>query len=152
MFTKNYLLILIFFLVVQCGYEIVKQKELNQFYIKSFELEGEKRLNHKIKQNILFYAKDANKTAFNIKIKTNKSKSIIEKNIKNEVVKYQIKINLITEIYNFETGKFLTDTFSEQGDFFVGSKNIDTRNNEKKLIEDLTKKISDKILKKLRSI
>ena len=152
MFTKNYLLILIFFLVVQCGYEIVNQKELNQFYIKSFELEGEKRLNHKIKQNILFYAKDTNKTAFNIKIKTNKSKSIIEKNIKNEVVKYQIKINLITEIYNFETGKFLTDTFSEKGDYFVGSKNIDTRNNEKKLIEDLTKRISEKILKKLRSI
>ena len=150
MFKNNYLLILIFILTAQCGYQVINQKDLKQFYIKSIELEGEKRLNHKISKNILFYSKESNSNVFNVKIKTNKSKSIIEKNIKNEIVKYQINISSNVEFYNFETGVLFTNTFSERGNFTVGNKNIDTRNSEKKLIEDLTGKISKKIIKKLR--
>ena len=150
MFKNNYLIILIFILTAQCGYQVVNQKDLRQFYIKSIELEGEKRLNHKISKNILFYSKESNNNVFNVKIKTNKTKSIIEKNIKNEIVKYQIDISSNVEFYNFETGVLFTNSFSERGNFTVGNKNIDTRNSEKKLIEDLTEKISKKIIKRLR--
>ena len=150
MFKNNYLIILIFIFTAQCGYQVINQKDLKQFYIKSIELEGEKRLNHKISKNILFYSKESNNNVFNVKIKTNKSKSIIEKNIKNEIVKYQINISSNVEFYNFETGVLFTNTFSERGNFTVGNKNIDTRNSEKKLIEDLTEKISKKIIKRLR--
>lgn len=150
MFKNNYLIILIFIFTAQCGYQVINQKDLKQFYIKSIELEGEKRLNHKISKNILFYSKESNNNVFNVKIKTNKSKSIIEKNIKNEIVKYQINISSNVEFYNFETGVLFTNSFSERGNFTVGNKNIDTRNSEKKLIEDLTEKISKKIIKRLR--
>ena len=150
MFKNIYLIILVFILTTQCGYQVVNQKDLRQFYIKSIELEGEKRLNHKISKNILFYSKESNNNVFNVKIKTNKTKSIIEKNIKNEIVKYQIDISSNVEFYNFETGVLFTNSFSERGNFTVGNKNIDTRNSEKKLIEDLTEKISKKIIKRLR--
>ena len=150
MFKNIYLIILLFILTTQCGYQVVNQKDLKQFYIKSIELEGEKILNHKIKKNVLFYSKESNNNVFNVKIKTNKTKSIIEKNIKNEIVKYQIDISSNVEFYNFETGVLFTNTFSERGNFTVGNKNIDTRNSEKKLIEDLTEKISKKIIKRLR--
>ena len=150
MFKNIYLIILVFILTTQCGYQVVNQKDLRQFYIKSIELEGEKMLNHKIKKNVLFYSKESNNNVFNIKIKTNKTKAIIEKNIKNEIVKYQIDISSNVEFYNFETGVLFTNSFSERGNFTVGNKNIDTRNSEKKLIEDLTEKISKKIIKRLR--
>ena len=150
MFKNIYLIILVFILTTQCGYQVVNQKDLRQFYIKSIELEGEKILNHKIKKNVLFYSKESNNNVFNVKIKTNKTKSIIEKNIKNEIVKYQIDISSNVEFYNFETGVLFTNTFSERGSFNVGNKNIDTRNSEKKLVEDLTEKISKKIIKRLR--
>ena len=150
MFKNIYLIILVFILTTQCGYQVVNQKDLKQFYIKSIELEGEKILNHKIKKNVLFYSKESNNNVFNVKIKTNKTKSIIEKNIKNEIVKYQIDISSNVEFYNFETGVLFTNTFSERGNFNVGNKNIDTRNSEKKLVEDLTEKISKKIIKRLR--
>lgn len=150
MFKNIYLIILVFILTTQCGYQVINQKDLRQFYIKSIELEGEKILNHKIKKNVLFYSKESNDNVFNVKIKTNKTKSIIEKNIKNEIVKYQIDISSDVEFYNFETGVLFTNTFSERGNFSVGNKNIDTRNSEKKLIEDLTEKISKKIIKRLR--
>ena len=150
MFKNIYLIILVFILTTQCGYQVVNQKDLRQYYIKSIELEGEKILNHKIKKNVLFYSKESNNNVFNVKIKTNKTKSIIEKNIKNEIVKYQIDISSNVEFYNFETGVLFTNTFSERGNFNVGNKNIDTRNSEKKLVEDLTEKISKKIIKRLR--
>ena len=150
MFKNIHLIILISILTTQCGYQVVNQKDLKQFYIKSIELEGEKILNHKISKNILFYSKESNNNVFNVKIKTNKTKSIIEKNIKNEIVKYQIDISSNVEFYNFETGVLFTNTFSERGNFNVGNKNIDTRNSEKKLVEDLTEKISKKIIKRLR--
>ena len=150
MFKNIYLIILVFILTTQCGYQVVNQKDLRQFHIKSIELEGEKILNHKIKRNVLFYSKESNNNVFNVKIKTNKTKSIIEKNIKNEIVKYQIDISSDVEFYNFETGVLFTNTFSERGNFNVGNKNIDTRNSEKKLVEDLTEKISKKIIKRLR--
>ena len=150
MFKNIYLIILVFILTTQCGYQVVNQKDLRQYYIKSIELEGEKILNHKIKRNVLFYSKESNNNVFNVKIKTNKTKSIIEKNIKNEIVKYQIDISSDVEFYNFETGVLFTNTFSERGNFNVGNKNIDTRNSEKKLVEDLTEKISKKIIKRLR--
>ena len=150
MFKNIYLIILVFILTTQCGYQVVNQKDLRQFYIKSIELEGEKILNHKIKKNVLFYSKESNNNVFNVKIKTNKTKSIIEKNIKNEIVKYQIDISSNVEFYNFETGVLFTNSFSERGNFTVGNKNIDTRNSEKKLIKDLTEKISKKIIKRLR--
>ena len=150
MFKNIYLIILVFILTTQCGYQVVNQKDLRQFYIKSIELEGEKILNHKIKKNVLFYSKESNNNVFKVKIKTNKTKSIIEKNIKNEIVKYPIDISSSVEFYNFETGVLFTNTFSEKGNFNVGNKNIDTRNSEKKLVEDLTEKISKKIIKRLR--
>ncbi len=149
---NKFLLFLAFIFIIQCGYKVVNQNELNQYYIESFELEGENRINRVLKRNILFYSKDTNKNIFNIKIKTKKSKKILEKNIKNEIVKYQISINSVVEFYNLKTGKISKDTFAELGDLVVASKNIDTRNNEKKLIEDLIKKMSENIIKKIRSL
>tara|TARA_B100001059_G_C17782071_1_gene554838 strand:- start:625 stop:1080 length:456 start_codon:yes stop_codon:yes gene_type:complete len=148
---KNYiLLIVIFFLTTQCGFKVVNHNDLNQFNIRSFELEGENRINRLIKRNLLFYSKKENNNTFNIKIKTTKTKKILEKNIKNEIVKYQITLSSVVEFYNFSTGKIIKEAFGEQGDFNVGNKNIDTRNNEKKLIEDLIEELSEQMIKKIR--
>lgn len=147
---NKFLLILAFIFITQCGYKVVDHNKLNQYYIESFELEGENQINRVLKRNILFYSKDTNKNIFNIKIKTKKNKIILEKNIKNEIVKYQISINTAVEFYNLSSGEISNGTFTAVGDLIVASKNIDTRNNEKKLIENLTKKMSENIIKKMR--
>ena len=148
---NKFLLIFTFIFITQCGYKVVNHNKLNQYYIEIFELEGENQINRVLKRNILFYSKDTNKIIFNIKIKTKKNKIILEKNIKNEIVKYQISINSAVEFYNLRSGEISNDTFTVLvGDLIVASKNIDTRNNEKKLIENLTKKMSENIIKKMR--
>ena len=149
---NKFLLIFAFIFIIQCGYKVVDHNKLNQYYIESFELEGDNRINRVLKRNILFYSKDTNKNIFNIKIKTKKNKIILEKNIKNEIVKYKISINSAVEFYNLRSGEISNGTFTAVGDLNVASKNIDTRNNEKKLIENLTKKMSENIIKKMRML
>tara|TARA_B100000902_G_C27033777_1_gene775836 strand:- start:238 stop:693 length:456 start_codon:yes stop_codon:yes gene_type:complete len=149
---NKFLLFLTFIFIVQCGYKVVNHNELNQYYIESFKLEGENRINRILKKNILFYSKNTNKNIFNLKIKTKKNKIVLEKNIKNEIIKYQVSIDTSLEFYNLKSGKTSIETFSEVGDLIVASKNIDTRNNEKKLIENLIKEMSENIIKKMRSL
>jgi len=149
---NKFLLFLTFIFIMQCGYKVVNHNELNQFNIVSFELEGENRVNRILKKNVLFYSKNTSENIFNIKLQTKKNKKIVEKNIKNEIVKYQISINTNVEFYKLKTGKISKGSFTEVGDFNVGSKNIDTRNNEKKLIENLIQKLSENIINKMRSI
>ena len=69
---NKFLLFLTFIFIVQCGYKVVNHNELNQYYIESFKLEGENRINRILKKNILFYSKNTNKNIFNLKIKTKK--------------------------------------------------------------------------------
>ena len=149
---NKFLLFLIFIFIVQCGYKVVNHSELNQYYIGTFDLEGENRINRILKRNILFYSKETNKNIFNLKINTKKNKNILEKNIKNQIVKYQISIDAAVEIYNLQSGKTSRNTFSVTGELVVANKNIDTRNNEKKLIENLIKEMSENIIKKIKAL
>ena len=149
---KKFLIIVSFLLLSQCGYSVVNYNDLKQFNVESFNLEGENRLNRLIKKNIEYYSKDQSSNIFKINIKTLKKKEILEKNIKNEIVRYQITINTNIEIYDLRTAKLVKKSFSEQGNFFVANKNIDSRNNEKKLIENLIENLSEKIIKSLRAI
>ena len=114
---NKFLLFLTFIFIMQCGYKVVNHNELNQYNIVSFELEGENRINRIIKKNVLFYSKDTSENIFNIKLQTKKNKKIVEKNIKNEIVKYQISINTVIEFYNLKTGKISKGSFTEVGEF-----------------------------------
>ena len=149
---KKFLIIVSFLLLSQCGYSVINYNDLKQFNVESFNLEGENRLNRLIKKNIEYYSKDQSSNIFKINIKTLKKKDILEKNIKNEIVRYQVTINTNLEIYDLRTARLVKENFSEQGNFSVANKNIDTRNNEKKLIENLIENLSEKIIKSLRAI
>ena len=85
-------------------------------------------------------------------LETKKIKTIKEKNIKNEITKYEISL-----IANVNLN-FLDDDLVKQfmvkttGDFTVDSKYSTTLKNEKRLIEDLTDNLSNKIKNKINLI
>ena len=78
-----------------------------------------------------------------------KIKSIKEKNIKNEVTKYQILINVIVKIDNKDLSKKDQIIITNTGEYIVGDQYSKTINNEKKLIDILTNDLSDEIIFKL---
>ena len=47
----KFLIPVLFIFLVQCGYEVVNQNKLNPYFVESFELNGDNRVNRIIKRN-----------------------------------------------------------------------------------------------------
>lgn len=146
---KNLNIIIIFLLFSACGFKVVNQSELKNYYISNVKTEGDKRISYLIKNNLLNSLKDQNKQPLDIELNVQKTKSIKEKNIKNEITKYQISINTIVEIKNkdfINKGRII---ITKIGEFAVSDQYSQTINSEKKLINILTNDLSEEIIFKL---
>ena len=139
------LLLLTEIIITQCGFKVVKYNDLLNFEINQINSSGDKRINYKIKNKLSLYNKTNQQKIINLNIKTEKNKFIKEKNIKNEVTKYNVKISTVIEILNVNGVKIKEFTITEIGEYSVHNQYSKTLNNEKKLTELLTKKILDQI-------
>ena len=132
-----------------CGFKIVEQTDLGNFNIVEIDTQGEKRINHMIKNKLLFVSQKIEKNKIKIKINTIKNKSIKEKNIKNEVTKYNLSITSIVEYQDINEQTKETFTLSKSGNFAVEERNTQTINSEKELVKLLTERISSQIIDQL---
>ena len=94
----------------------------------------------------MFNKTENSKRLFKIDIKTKKDKIIKEKNIKNEVTKYEIKITANVKINEISKTKIQEFTVVDIGFFNVKNLYTQTINNEKRLVDLLTDKIAENIL------
>ena len=140
---------IIFLIVSGCGFKIINQSESQRYKISDVELKGEKRINYFIKNRLLKKSSNGNlNNEIALFVNTKKNKIIKEKNIKNEITKYEITItsNIVAKLAKNNTYEF---TVSDNGDYSVSEQNSTTINNEKKLIRILSQNIADKIIKEL---
>ncbi len=145
--SKSFLLLL--FLTASCGFKVVNESEKNNFSIQKIETSGEKRISFKIKNNLLADTKKNSQNILLVNLNTKKNKNIKEKNIKNEVTKYQISLNANIKFNLVNTDKNYTINFSSEGDYLVAENYSTTLSNEKKLIDDLVEDISENIIKEI---
>ena len=145
-------LIICLFIFSGCGFKVVNLSELNNFYINEIDAEGDKRVSYEIRNNLISMTKDPEKKLINLKLNTNKTKIIKEKNIKNEITKYEI--NLAVNITTYDKKYDILHQFTEtsKGSYDVSKQHSQTLSNEKKQTKILSKKISERILSKLRNI
>ena len=147
-FTKI-LIVSSFILLSHCGFKTIDTSQMNKFTIQEIKTTGDKRVGFKIKNNLVAGSEKNNKNILIINLDTKKTNSIKEKNIKNEITKYNITLEIIVKI-NF-IGSDIEDRFNINisGDYLVGSNYSTTINNEKKIIDNLSENISENILKKI---
>ena len=140
---------IIFLILSGCGFKIVNQSENQGYNISEIELEGEKRINYFIKNRLLRKSNNGNlNNVIKLFIVTKKTKTIKEKNIKNEITKYEINItsNIIAKLAKSNNYEF---SVSSNGDYSVSEQNSTTINNEKKLIKILSQNMAEKIITEL---
>ena len=143
-------LYLIFFTALaNCGFKVVNQSDLNNFDIIEITTTGDKRIGYKIKNKLIFNSNKDQKKALVINIDTKKNKTIKEKNIKNEIKKYKVELNITVKARNITNGKIINFSKSKTGDYLVAEQYSQTLKNEKKLIISLSENIADDILKEL---
>ena len=91
--TKSFLFLFLF-TTVNCGFKVINESDNNQFLIQEINTSGDRRINFKIKNNLLNYSKEDNPNILIINLSSKKNKNIKEKNIKNEITKYEISLNV----------------------------------------------------------
>ena len=130
-----------------CGFKVLDSRV--DFRIVDIITSGDKKISYDLKNKLLLNSNNNNEKNIKIILNTNKKKSIYERNIKNEITKYSIKITSNVEVINLSNGK--TDKFSVSNDgiFNVGLRHSSSRNNENQLISLLTEDILEKILSNL---
>jgi hypothetical protein len=138
-----------FLLITSCGFKIIDQSKLKNFKIQDIIVSGEKRINYKLKSKLLSKSNKTDSRSIIIELATNKVKSVNEKNIKNEITKYQLEVTVIIKFY--ETTNKVSDNFTivESGNYLVSKKYSQTLNNENKLIEILAERIANSITNNL---
>ena len=142
-FLKSFILVLI---LSNCGFKVVDQSKLINFKVGSISISGDSRISYIIKNKLLPYSKNNEKKIINLDIEVKKTKDIKEKNIKNEITKFQISITM-----NVQYGDNFSEKFeiSNKGDFLVTNQYSQTLNNEKKLIKTLSESLAEELIEKL---
>ena len=146
---KLKILILIFCMILtsNCGFKLSNVQ--NNYNISEISTKGDKRINYKLKNKILNSSKKENENLILVNISTKKEKNIKEKNIGNEITKYEIIISSNIEFKRITDNNFSTFTVIEKGDYTISKRYSDTLNNEKSLINTLVNDLSDEIIQNL---
>jgi hypothetical protein len=128
-----------------CGYQSLLNENSKKFGIKSFNIEGNKRLAQILKNNLVSPKNKSNNLILNINAK--KNRSISHKDSAGKITEYNLKISFdLTAIESVDRRKVLSKTFTLNGNYKASDLYTDTINREKKMINELTETIATQIL------
>ena len=142
-------ILIIFLLINSCGFKIINKSEIYKFDINEIIATGDNRINFKIKNKLIFGSEKNEKKLVDIYLDTNKSKEVKEKNINNEITKYQISISSTVRVKELISKNEISFNIVKTGDYSVASQYSQTLANEKKLIEVLTDDVTENILNEI---
>ena len=130
---KNFVILFICFFILtsSCGFKVVNQSEYINFKIVEINTIGEKRINYKLKNNLLLNTNKENEKIITITLDTTKKRSIKEKNIKNEITKYLITVNANIKFREINKNKLHSFSIIEARDYDLANKYSETLNKEK---------------------
>ena len=96
-----------------------------------------------------FNSNDQQTSPIILEIISTKKKAIKEKNIKNEITKYQVTISVKVKLNLIEKGVINEFSVSDSNDYDVGDIHSQTLRNEKKTTRLLTENITDDLINKV---
>ena len=146
---KRILFIILLVLLTGCGFKVVNVSDQNNFSIINLSSEGNKRINYIIKNRIQSGSRKDSANRIVVDLITTKTKNVKEKNIKNEVTKYEILITINVKFSSEDNEKKYEFTKKSKNDYSVSTQFSQTRNNEKKLTELLSEKLAEEILREI---
>ncbi len=136
----------LFMFATQCGFTVIDTNK-SAINIKSLNTEGYNKVNFLIKNDLIRNKTDDQRSeSVSIKIRTDRTKEIAEKNIKNEITKYKITINVKAEITYLKNSKERKFNITKNGVYRVGETSLKTSNN----LENLEKSLSTAIAKEIK--
>lgn len=149
MFNKNFFLILVYLLMVGCGFTpIYKDNKNLNFWIEIDQIEGNESLNNYIKLNLQKYlVPKTNSNKIIISINSDYSKNTIAKNMSGVSTEYELVSNFEFNIYfNNESKKI---KFAEKINVKNLNNEFDEINYEKSNLNNFASSITQKLILEL---
>ena len=144
-------ILILLILLTSCGFKVIDKSKQSDFFIKEINTVGDRRVNFILKNELIRNSKKNSLNQINLEITSKKIKEIKEKNIKNQVTKYGINLNVELNVKVINKDKLFKISSSSNGNYSVADNYSSTLSNEKKLIENLVENISEDIIKKISS-
>lgn len=146
--NKIFISIILLLFAYSCNYKPLLLNDLANYDIVEINTSGEKRIGHKLKNQIKFSnSNKGNPLSLDLKIK--KNKTISEKNIKNKVTKYEINIVINVTVTNLKNNVQKNFLVVESGIYNSTSQYSSNLESEKNLINSLIGDLSDQIQKNI---
>jgi len=128
-----------------CGYQSLLNENSKKFGIKSFNIEGNKKLAQILKNNLVSSKNKSNNLILDINAR--KNRSIVHKDLTGKIIEYNLKISFdLTATESVSRKKVLSKTFTLDGNYKASDLYMDTLNREKKIIDELIESIATQIL------
>ena len=137
--------------ITSCGFKVADKSQFNNFKIQNVSAVGDKRVNFKIRNFLLNNDKETSENIIFIKLNTKRTKSVKEKNLKNEITKYQIVLNTKLDVEMKINNLIFDISSSVSGNYLVGENYSTSLSNEQKLTDDLIETLSKQILNKINT-
>ena len=142
--TKIFL-ILVFFATSSCGYKVLESLDSFNLNIKEIKSSGDKRINFKMKNNLIFKSSQTKRVNLIIDLQTNKKKEVKEKNVKNEITKYKILASVNVKLNFYEKDLIDEFTLTASNDYLVSNNTTSNLQNERSAVENIADGLSKKI-------
>ena len=149
---KKLITIFSIFLTVGCGYKVINKVKLNNYSISNISSTGDRRVNYILKNNLSLNSKNNSKNVLNLELNSKKTKTVKEKNIQNQITKYEITVTVNAKLNFINNEKIYSINSSNNGDYVVSKNHSSTISNEKSLIRNLVENISNDIEDKISAI
>ena len=156
--NRIFLVLLLSIFTTNCGFKVVDRSDFGYFKIAEINTSGERKINFKIKNKLLFNSnlKEESQKNIILNLDSLKVKNVKEKNINNQITKYQIDLIISLNFIEIETNKSGDISIKKSGDYNVADQHSQTLNNEKNLvnnlIDDLANELYDELISKLNDI
>ena len=128
-----------------CGYQSLLNENSKKFGIKSFNIEGNKRLAQILKNHFVSSRNKSNNLILDINAR--KNRSIVHKDSTGKITEYNLQISfdlIATETVSRK--KVLSKTFTLDGNYKASDLYLDTLNREKKIANELIEAMATQIL------
>ena len=129
-----------------CGYQSLLNENSKKFGIKSFNIDGNKRLAQILKNHFVSSTRSKSNNLI-LDIYARKNRSIVHKDSTGKIIEYNLKISFdLTATESVSRKKIFSKTFALDSNYKTSNLYLDMINREKKIINELTEVIATQIL------
>ncbi len=148
---KILLFLSIFILQQGCGYQTLLTENYQKFSVKSFNIDGNKKLGQALSNYFNEIDNAENNLIFNIK--GEKQKEISNRSSAGTPLEYKITLDFNLKIISYpDNNEVFDQNFSQSGSFKASKLHIDSINQEKKIVDNIVKNIAGQVTNRLNLI